>query len=145
MPGTQPVAGLQVSVPLQALPSSQTSGVPDTHVPVAESQVSVPLQALPSSQTTGACAHSKFVVSSHESSVQGLLSLHDAGQLGAATVTDEIWLSRLPTDWPSSETYEMWNGAPGIELAPNPLPQPEVPPAAAKWPPNHTPTIVLVA
>src|SRR5436190_1587876 len=102
MPATHaPVAGLQVSVPLQALPSLQTTGVPDTHAPVTGLQVSVPLQALPSSQTTGACAHSKFVVSSHESSVQGLSSLHDAGQLGAATVTDEIWLSRLPTDWPS--------------------------------------------
>jgi len=53
VPDTQaPVAGLQVSVPLQALPSPQMTGVPDTQAPVARSQVSVPLQAPPSPQAS---------------------------------------------------------------------------------------------
>src|SRR2546422_850970 len=124
VPDTQvPVDGLQVSVPLQALPSSQLTEVPGTQSPVAELQVSVPLQALPSSQMTGACAHAKPVDSSHVSVVQESPSSQLAGHVGARTAPGEIWLSRFPTFLPSSEMYEMWNGAPGIELAPNPAPQ----------------------
>jgi len=46
-----PLAGLQVSVPLQTSPSlGQTTGIPGMQVPLEGLQVSKPLQALPSSQ-----------------------------------------------------------------------------------------------
>src|SRR2546425_926847 len=48
MPGRQPAGALQVSGPLQKLPSSQLRGVPGLQAPPW--QVSAPLQALPSEQ-----------------------------------------------------------------------------------------------
>jgi hypothetical protein len=54
VPDTHPAVGLQVSVPLQANPSSHVSGVTWMQVPVPVSQVSEPLQTFPSSaQVTG--------------------------------------------------------------------------------------------
>src|SRR5262249_37710595 len=53
VPGWQvPLDGLQVSRPLQALPSLHTIGVPGTH-PTAGAHVSTPLQGLPSLQERG--------------------------------------------------------------------------------------------
>src|SRR2546422_6104530 len=49
---TQPSCGSQRSS-VQGLPSSQLGGAPGRQAPVAGSQVSKPLQTLPSSQETG--------------------------------------------------------------------------------------------
>src|SRR5262249_7068803 len=72
VPATQPVAGLQVSMPLQTLLSSQFSGVPAAQ-PVAGRQTSSPLQALLSLQLTGVPVHVPLVQTSPV--VQALPSL----------------------------------------------------------------------
>src|SRR5207247_784974 len=77
---TQPDAELQESV-VQTLLSSQLGGRPPTHAPPL--QASFVVQALPSSHELVLLeySHSKLVVSSHKSSVHGLPSSQDAGQL----------------------------------------------------------------
>jgi hypothetical protein len=110
VPATQPLAGLQVSTPLQALLSLQTRAVPATQ-PVAGAQVSTPLQALlslhtraapptqdppeqvsavvhafPSSQDAVLFVLTQPVAGTHESFVQGLLSL----QLRAVPATHPL-------------------------------------------------------
>jgi len=73
---TQPMAGLQESL-VQGLPSSQLGAAPPTHTPPL--QVSLVVQALPSSHgfVLGTCLQP--VAESQESVVQGLLSLQLRG------------------------------------------------------------------
>ena len=78
VPATQPEAGLQVSTPLQALPSLQTSGVPATQ-PEAGLQVSTPLQALPSLQTGGVPATQPEAGLQVSTPLQALPSLQESG------------------------------------------------------------------
>jgi len=61
---------------------------------------------------------------------------------GGQSPSTWIWLSRDPTESPSSEMYFRWNDAPEIEEAPRPSPQPLAPAPTAMWPPNHRPTFV---
>jgi predicted membrane protein len=74
----QPVVAPHAST-VQGLPSSHERAVPAAHAPVAL-QVSAPLQALPSEHAVpavaGVVAHP--VAGSHASTVQGLLSLHES-------------------------------------------------------------------
>ena len=70
---TQPVAGLQVSV-VHTFVSAQTTGVPGWQLPPP--QVSPVVHTLPSSQALALLVNTHPVAGLHESSVQGLLSLH---------------------------------------------------------------------
>src|SRR5215467_8943794 len=72
VPATHPVAGSHVAIPSQTLPFSQTTGTP-AHTPARH--VSPVVHALPSLQgfVFGTLKHPS--AESHESSVQGLLSL----------------------------------------------------------------------
>jgi hypothetical protein len=74
----QPLDGLHVSV-VQALPSSQLSGVPAAHTPAW--QVSLPLQRVASghgvSFTTGVCWQPKVAL--HVSVVHGFMSSQSSG------------------------------------------------------------------
>ena len=69
----QPLPGLQVSV-VQILPSSQLIALPELHLPLA--QMSPVVQALPSSQAIVLAPNTQPLLSSQESVVQGLPSLH---------------------------------------------------------------------
>lgn len=54
------------------------------------------------------------------------------------TAPAEIWLSRFPTDPPSTAATRMWNDSPEMLLAPSPVPQPRGPVSAARWPPQRS-------
>src|SRR5213593_1703813 len=78
----QPSVSSQVSS-VQGLPSSQLGGVPGTHPPVVGSQLSMPLHACPSSQSTYVPRQTPFWHTSF--SVHGLPSSHVTVALGVYT------------------------------------------------------------
>ena len=104
-PATQPVGAMQLSTPLQALPSSQIGGAPGTQPvagvagldavagvavvaaaavfqatqPVGATQVSTPLQALPSLQTGGVPATQPVAALQVSTPLQALPSLQMSG------------------------------------------------------------------
>ena len=69
--------------------------------------------------------------------------------LGGTTALGWIALSRFPIAPSSNRTKLMWKGAPEMELAPKPVPQPSGGPGgskpAARCPPNQTATVALFA
>ena len=80
-PAAHPVSGLQVSIPLQSFPSSQSRGGLFWQAPLAE-QVSVPLQTLPSEQLLPVSGVKvQPVCATQASSVQGLASSQVMGAL----------------------------------------------------------------
>src|SRR5262249_44522996 len=118
-----------VSRPLQALPSSQESGVPAWQ-PVFGSQVSTPLQALPSSQTTGLPTQVPFWQVSPL--VQRLLSEHEPPcGTGDEQVPVLGWQVPGPLQWlPSLQTTGLptqvpfWQVSPVVQRLPS---EPEPP------------------
>ena len=114
-PLPQPDAGVQVSTPLQAFPSSQVGGVPAVQVCDVRSQVSTPLQALPSSQAalpvqqpaTGVCVHP--VSGTQASLVQKTPSSQLGGEPGAHVPVSERHVSTPLHGLPSSHAI----GVPG--------------------------------
>src|SRR2546427_671265 len=77
---------------VHTIPSSQVAGVPATHCPVAGSQVSRPLQSWPSSQVTAGVWSQTCCTVSQASVVQRLLSSQSASTLQHPAIGGKLQL-----------------------------------------------------